>query len=111
MDAWQIKLDCRTLSHLTVNLNMTAGLFGEAVDLRQAQSRAVADIFGGEEWIEGLGLHLRRHTAPSVSNCDHDILAGHNLHLRSGIVLIEVNVGSFQGKFAATRHRVARVHG
>ena len=49
-------------------VTLTAGLLREAVDLRQAQARALADVLGGEERLEHARQHLGRHSAARVGD-------------------------------------------
>ena len=111
MDARQIELDRRAFADLAVDFHMPARLLDEAVDLRKPQARAVSDVLGREERIEGLGLHLRRHSAAGVRHGQHDILAGHHFGLRGGVFFIEMNIRGFDRQLAAIRHRVARIDG
>src|ERR1700722_19474268 len=48
----QIELHAGALSHLAVNLNMPAGLLHKAVDLREAQSSALARFFRRKKGLE-----------------------------------------------------------
>ena len=90
---------------------MAAGLLDEAVDLRQAEPRAVADILGRVERLEGMGLNLLGHARAGVGDGDHDVLARHDLGLCRGIGLVEIGVGGLDGELAAVRHGVARIDG
>ena len=69
------------------------------------------DIFGGEEWIEGLGFNLRRHADTGVGDRQHHVLARQHLDLRRGVALIEMHVCGFDSELAALGHGVARVDG
>lgn len=74
---------------------MPARLLDEPVDLREPEG-ALDDI--GPHAVSGVGHR------------QHDILAGTNLGLGSGIGVIEVRVGRLDGQAAAARHRVARIN-
>jgi hypothetical protein len=58
MVTWQIDFDGRAFALLTVNLDMTARLLDEAVDLGEAKARALSDVFGRKERIERFRFHL-----------------------------------------------------
>ena len=108
--ARQVDLHRRALAGLAVDLHVAAGLLDEAVDLREAEAGALADILGGEERLEGAGRIIARlmPTPVSVIDTTH-ILPGRDLGLRSGIGLVEIGIGGLDRELAAVRHRVAGV--
>ena len=59
--AGQIKLDRGTCAYLAVNLDVSARLFDEAVNLREAEPGTLTDFFGCEERLKGFGDYFRRH--------------------------------------------------
>ena len=52
------------VSDLAFDREPTARLLRETVDLRQAQSRSLADVLGSEEWLEHARQDLGRHPLP-----------------------------------------------
>ncbi len=77
----------------------------EAIDLRQAQARALAHVLGGEERLEHPPLGLGRHAAAGVGDGEFDEVAMQALDhdLRA--------VAHGDGDGPAGRHGVARVDG
>ena len=55
---------------------MPATLLDEAINLGEAETRAPPAAFGGEERIEGLGEHLRRHAGAGVGHPQPGVPAG-----------------------------------
>ena len=53
---------------LAVDPEPTARLLRKTVDLRQSQSRSLADLLGRKEWLEHMIQDLGRHPAARVSN-------------------------------------------
>src|SRR5215212_4180247 len=64
------QLDGRALAGLAVDRDMPAGLLHEAVNLGQAEARALADRFGREERFERPRRHLGRHARTRVADRD-----------------------------------------
>ena len=60
----QVDLDRRAVADLAVDLHVAAGLLDEAVDLREPEAGAVADVLGGEERLERLRSDLRPMPVP-----------------------------------------------
>ena len=59
----QHQRDRRALAGARGDLGAAAGLSGEAVDLRQAEPGALADLLGGEEGLERAVDHVGGHAA------------------------------------------------
>ncbi|KAF1853937.1 hypothetical protein Lal_00005148 [Lupinus albus] len=106
--AGQIQAHHGALANLRINLHMAAGLLGEAVDHRQPQSGALADGLGGEEGIEGLFDHVRRHAGAVVRHAERHILAGMHVLLPRPF-MVDPAVAGLDGDPAAARHGVAGV--
>ena len=53
--AGQVELHRRAVAHFAVDLDVAARLLHEAVDLRQPEAGALADVLGREERLEGAG--------------------------------------------------------
>ena len=82
-----------------------AALPRNSVHLAQAEARALADRFRGEERIEHLAQQCRRNADTRVGHCDHHIAAGAQILGRS-----RRHAGG-DDQLAAIRHRVACVDG
>lgn len=105
--SWQEDSHHRSPTNLALNLCRPFGLAGKPVDLRQSKSRSLAGLLGGEEWIEGSGQNIRRHSGTSVFHCDRDILTWPEVGLqifRDGVE----NVCLYRKK-ATLRHCVSRI--
>src|SRR5690242_5016191 len=48
----KVDFDRRTLSELEIDFHMTGGLLDDAIDLAEAEARALADRLGGEKGLE-----------------------------------------------------------
>ena len=107
----QIDLDRRPFAGLAVDLDVPAGLFDEAVHLRESKPGSVTDVLGGEERIERLCLHVRRHSASVVRHRQHDVLAGQHLVLGRSVFFVQMDVRGLQRQLAPVRHGVPGVHG
>ena len=92
--------DRRALARPGGDFGAAARLRGEAVDLRQAEAGALADVLGGEERFERAVEHVLRHAFAVVADRQADE--------RLALVL---DVGGRQGDRAAFAQRVARVEG
>jgi hypothetical protein len=57
---------------LALDVDLAARLLGEAVDLAEAQARALVDRLGGEERFEDLHQRLGRHAGAVVGDVDGD---------------------------------------
>ena len=88
--------------------DLTAGLAGEAVDHRQAETRALADRLGGEERLEHLADEVGRHARPGVRDADAQVLARRHVVL-AGTGIVHPLVGRLDGDATAVGHGVARV--
>src|SRR6476659_2170003 len=71
--------DPGALAEFAVDPDSSAGLMREAVNLREPQSRALADRLGGEERIEDLAEHIRGDAGAVILYRDRNILAGMDL--------------------------------
>ena len=72
----QVDRDGRSLADLLSALTVPPDLMGEAVDLRQAEPGALADLLGGEERIEDLVEQIRRNADAGVAETQRDEIAG-----------------------------------
>src|ERR1700733_10987824 len=93
--AWKIDLDRRALSDFRVDLHMASALLDEAIDLAEAQSRALADRLGCEERLEGLVERRGGHSDAGIGNANGNILPRQNLGMVCRVDLIDVHVGGF----------------
>ena len=64
----------RAAARAAFDLHLAARLGGEAVDLGQAEPRALAGFLGREERLEGAGQHLGRHADARVGDAQpHEV--------------------------------------
>ena len=73
----------RARARLAVAEHVPAGLLDDAVDHRQAEARAFADVLGGEERLEYLGPHLGRNAVTGVLHLDQHVVGRNNRHVPS----------------------------
>src|SRR5262249_57329700 len=74
--ARQIERDGGALPDPALHVDHAPRLVGEAIDLAQAEAGALANLLGGEEWVEDLLDHLRRNADAGVAQRDLDVIAG-----------------------------------
>ena len=72
----QVETHRRALARRAVDGRRSAALAGEAIDLRQAQPRPLADLLGGEEGLEAAGRDRLVHAHAGVVDGDADIGPG-----------------------------------
>ncbi len=84
-------------------------LFDDAEAGRQAQPCAFALLFGGEEWLEQVTLHLGVHADPGIAHRQQHIrpLVDAQMILRIGRV--QEDIARLDGQFAALRHGIAGI--
>ena len=70
---------------------------------------ALADLLGGEERLEHLVPHLRRHAGAGVADRKHHIGAGPHVGIGLRVGFVEHDVARLEQQLAAVRHRVAGV--
>ncbi|GJD67564.1 hypothetical protein MMMDOFMJ_0480 [Methylobacterium gnaphalii] len=107
----QVDLHGRPDTGLGIDLDVPVGLPDEPENLAESEPGALADLLGGEERLEGLGGHLRRHAGPGVCDGDHHVLALRDAEIVGGVALVDMRIGGLDGQPAAGGHRVARVDG
>ena len=71
----------RALAGLAVAEHVAAGLLDDAVDHRQAEAGALADLLGGEERLEDLVLDLGRNAVAGVLDLDQHVVGRNDRHL------------------------------
>ena len=86
-----------------------AGLLDDAVDHRQAEAGALADLLGGEERLEDLLQHVRRDAGAGVLDLDQHVVGRRQFAIGEGLALLGRDVAGAHRQVAAGRHRVARV--
>src|SRR5690606_18441699 len=107
--AGQAEHDGRATTRLGLDADRTVRLPHEAVDLREAETGAVALRLGGEEGLERPRRHCRRHARARVAHDDADMLA--RLAVRLALLLGDEEVGGGDREPAAIRHGIARIDG
>ena len=89
---------------------MAAGLLDDAVDGGEPEPGAAPDFLGGEERLEDLLHHLRRHAGAGVAHFDQHVFAGLHAVLTEGEQVALGDIGGADRELAAVRHGVARIH-
>ena len=72
----QIEFDRRAFARFAVDFHMPAGLLHEAVNLAQAQARALAGFLGGENGSKARSIVSADMPTPLSGNRDQHVLAG-----------------------------------
>ena len=109
LDSRKINLERRSVARLAIDPDVSAALFDDSVDRRQAEARALPFFLGGEERLEDVGLRLFVHAAAVVGDRQHDVLAGRQRNRRMGSRGVEFDVAGFDREAPALRHGVARI--
>ncbi len=99
----------RTLANLAHDLHRAARLAHEAVQHRQAETRALAYRLGGEEGLEHPLQHVGRHALTLVLDGDPHVVAGAAGARRGSLAPVEDDIGRAHPDQAAAGHGVARV--
>nr|GFA06095.1 hypothetical protein [Tanacetum cinerariifolium] len=107
--ARQEQLHRGAIAHLAFDGHMAMRLLGEAVNHRQTQPGALANGLGGEERVEGAADDVLRHTAASVADAEHHVIARQQVFVGVGVVPLKAAVEGLDHQHAAIGHRVARV--
>ena len=81
--AQQQDRDRGSLAEFAFDLDRSAGLVREAMDLRQAEAGALADRLGREERIEDLAQDVGSDAGAGIRDADGDIVAGVRLARRT----------------------------
>ena len=90
---------------------MAARLLDEAEHHAEPEAGALADLLGGEEGIEHPLDQRCGDSGAGIAHRDHHIVAGHDLAVHAGVVLVEIDVAGLERELAAIGHGVARVEG
>ena len=106
----QIDFECRADSGLAVHINVAAALLDHPIDHGEAETGALAFLFGGEEGFKDPGSSRRVHAHAGVGDAQQDIGPGFD---RIGIAAheggIHFRVAGLDEEFASLRHGVAGV--
>src|SRR5688572_12974258 len=78
----QIERDRRPLVWRAVDRHKTPGVEHDAVHERETQSSTLANLFGGEERLEQVGLHVRGHADAVVADAETCVLPGWHRRVR-----------------------------
>src|SRR5437867_1650525 len=105
----KIDLECRPFAWFTVEPDVAAGLFYDAVYGRQTKARAASGRLGGEEGLEDPRLRLLVHAAARVADGEHDIFAWDHRDMLRRVRVVEGRVARFDRDSPALGHRVPRV--
>src|SRR5581483_9724859 len=77
---------------LAFDLDMTATLLHDAIAGRQPQPGSLADLLGGKERFEKMGLDLGGHADPSIGNGQHHIVPGPSFGTLISISIAQSNI-------------------
>ena len=94
-----------------IDVDVAAGLLDDAVDGGEAEPGPLPHLLGGEERLEDLLLHLRRHAGAGVGDFEEHVVAGLEALFLELRALRGRHVGGADLELAAVGHRVARVDG
>src|SRR6266702_4758646 len=75
-DHWQVDLKRCAVARLTVDPDVAATLFHDAIDRRKAEPRALPRFLGGKEGLKDAGLCLFVHSASRVADNNLDVASG-----------------------------------
>ena len=94
-------------SRFAVDGEKAVVLLDRAINGGQSQSGSRADLFGGVEWLEDVGLSLLIHAAAIVTHGKQDIITRHNIVGKSANgALVQSAVFRLNRYFAGTGDRV-----
>src|SRR3546814_5596905 len=91
-----------------VDLDMPAGLLGEAVDHAEAEAGSLAVLLRRKERIEDAAEDLGRYPAAGIGNREHDVIARRHFGIFAGIEFVEILVRGLDRETPPVRHGVAR---
>src|SRR5207245_16433 len=111
LGARQINLEYRTAIHLAIHGDLAAVLPHNSIHDGKAESGSLALTLCGKERLEQPGPRTGVHADTSVADGHHDVRARLEADAAAVFTLLQNHIAGFDQKFAATRHRVARVHG
>ena len=104
----QVNLERCSLAGLAVDPDVASALLDDAVDRGKAESRALRS-FGAEKRFEDAALGLGIHSHAGVADGQHHVLAGFRRGVKTGITLVQRDIGGLNRELAAARHGVARI--
>ena len=107
--AGQEDVEDAALADFGVTVDEPAGLLDDAVDHRQAEAGALADLLGREERLEDLLDQVRRDAGAGVFHFDDHIFGRREVAVAELPALFRRHVAGADGQLAASRHGVARV--
>src|SRR6476619_6006014 len=94
---------------MTGYVDVSAALFDDAIDHRQSEPGAFADLFGGEKRLEDASLCFRVHSTARVMDAQSDIRADVSASMLIDIDLIELYIGCLDRQCAAVRHGISGI--
>src|SRR5262249_2605803 len=103
------KAEGRAFADLGLRIDETAGLFDDAVDGREAETGALADLLGREERLEALVQNVRRDAGPSVGDLDQHIVGRRHALVSVARAVSGSDVRGAHPELAAVRHGIAGV--
>src|SRR4029453_3351708 len=97
----------RALAELGLHEDEAAGLLDDAVDGREPQPRALADILGGVEGVEDLVDDLWRDAAAGILDLDPHIFPERHALVLVRRALLGADIAGAQRERSPERHGVA----
>src|ERR1700722_15352475 len=101
--------ELRAGARLAVAEHIAARLLDDAVDHRQAEAGAFADLLGSKERFEDLGPDLGRNRVTCVIHLDQHVIGGGDINLFQAAAFAGRKVARAQRDLAAVVHGVARI--
>src|SRR5258708_6904162 len=110
LHARQVDFEYGTHSSFAVGPDESMILFDDAIHCGQAESRAFAERFGGEEGLKNVRQVLSGNTVARIGHGQHRIAPCRNDGVFAiGVVLVEVYIRRLNRELPSLRHRIARV--
>ena len=99
------------MSRLAVHPDAAAALLDDPVDGGEPQPGALALLLGRKERLEDVGLRALVHAAAGVAHRHQHVRAGGDGEEPTGIGLVQLDVGGFDGEPPPVGHGVAGIDG
>jgi hypothetical protein len=96
---------------LAIDLDVPVRLLDEAVHHAEPQPGSLSFGLGGEERLEHMLNHLRRHAASSIGDGQHDVLARHHIAMTGGVIVGQRGIARLDRQPAVPVHGVACIDG
>ena len=110
-NARQVNLERRAAPWFAVDPDVSVALLDDPIDRREPQPCPVAWPFGGEEGLKDVGLGLRGHADPGVTDRQHHVRARMYIDVAPRVGRIQLCIGRLEGEPAPFGHGIAGVGG